>query len=55
VSYIQKEFGKQVEITTTGSKDDNITVVKNADIVIYSVPISLTEKIIKETLSYIKT
>jgi prephenate dehydrogenase len=34
---------------------DNIQAVKNADIVIYSVPISLTEQIISQTLPFIKS
>ncbi|MCH8519104.1 prephenate dehydrogenase/arogenate dehydrogenase family protein [Candidatus Gracilibacteria bacterium] len=34
---------------------DNIEAVQNADIVIYSVPISKTQQVIEETLPYIKT
>ncbi len=52
--YILRNFEKQVNITTTGGCDDNIEAVKSADIVIYSVPISLTEKIISETLPHLK-
>jgi len=53
--YIFENFSDYCEIEVTGSKDDNIEAVKNADIVIYSVPISLTKKIIKETLPHIKS
>lgn len=69
--YIIREFPNQVEITVTGrnkdkwntiSKDlwvyfisDNIEAVKNADIVIYSVPISLTQTVIEATLPHIQS
>jgi len=53
--YIGKEFPSLVDITVTGSKSNNIVAVKDADIVIYSVPISKTEQIIEETLPYIKS
>lgn len=53
--YIQKEFWDLVDITITGSKSNNIAAVKDADIVIYSVPISMTEAVIKETLPHIKS
>ncbi len=67
--YILQEFCDSVSITITGRNkekwntvsqdigvmfsDNNISAVQNADIVIYSVPISLTEKTINETLPYI--
>lgn len=52
--YALKHFSEHICLTTTGSKDDNIEAIKDADIVIYSVPISKTEEIITETLPYIK-
>jgi len=52
--YIFENFWEYCEIRVAGSKDDNIEAVKNVDIVIYSVPISLTQKIIDETLPHIK-
>jgi len=67
--FILKEFSEYVCITITGRNrekwntvskelwvifsDDNISTVQDADVVIYSVPISLTEKTINETLPYI--
>lgn len=53
--YIEKHFWDACEIMVTGSKSDNIAAVKNADIVIYSVPISITQRIIEETLPYVKS
>lgn len=69
--YILREFSSYVSITITGRNiekgtalsrelrvtfmQDNLKAVKEADIVIYSVPISLTEKIIWETLPLIKS
>lgn len=69
--YILREFPDHVSITITGRNkdkwewvaknlgvfftDDNISAVKNADIVIYSVPISKTRQTIEETLEYIKS
>lgn len=69
--FILSEFLEFVEITITGRNiekwkcvaselgvdftDNNIEAVKNADIVIYSTPIALTQEIIEETLPYIRT
>ena len=53
--YIEKHFWERVYVTVTWSKDNNIEAVQDADIVIYSVPISKTEEIIIETLPYIKS
>jgi len=68
--YIISEFQQYVSITITGRdiqkwskvadelwvifSSDTIWAVREADIVIYSVPISYTEKIIEKTLPYIK-
>jgi prephenate dehydrogenase len=68
--YILKNFSHNVVITVTWRNTqkwekvshelwvsfclDNIQAVKNADIIIYSVPISLTEQIILQTLPFIK-
>jgi len=52
--YALKHFSEYICLTTTGSKDNNIEAIKDADIVIYSVPISKTEEIMTETLPYIK-
>lgn len=54
VDYIQKEFWEYVSLDVIGSKGNRIAAVKNADIVIYSVPISVTQKVIEETLSHLK-
>jgi len=67
--FILNDFSEFVEITITGRNKekwqnvsselgvnfmhDNIYAVKNADIIIYSTPISLTQKIIEETLPHI--
>lgn len=53
--YIQEHFNNYITLRVTGSKDDNIEAVKWADIVIYSLPISITEGVIKETLPYIQS
>lgn len=69
--YILRGFSEHVHITITWrNKDkwekisdelrvkfttDNIEAVKTADIVIYSTPIAHTERIISETLEYIKS
>lgn len=68
--FILREFREHVVITITGRNrekwwavsqelwvnftQDNLEAVKQADVVIYSVPISLTHKIIWETLPLIK-
>ncbi len=68
--YINSHFKKNVEITITWLNDeklkeikkennfqvstDNIKAVKEADIVIFSVPICVTEKVIKEVCPFIK-
>ena len=52
--YIKKEFTELVDIKSIGSKDDNTEAVKDADIVIYSTPISKTQQVIEETLPYLK-
>lgn len=67
--YIIQHFGEHCDMCITGRNvelwesiaqdlavrfsDDNITAVSDADIVIYSVPISVTEQIIEQTLPYI--
>ncbi len=69
--YILSEFREHVVVTITGRNrdkwekvawelgasftDDNISAVRNADVIIYSTPISLTQKIIEETLASIKS
>lgn len=68
--YILKEFSEHVDITITGRdtkkwqkcvkelwitfSDNNIESVKWADVVIYSIPISYTRKIIEETIDFVK-
>jgi len=69
--FIIREFSEYVDITITGTNSqkgrdisneiganfvqDNRDAVKDADIVIYSVPIALTEKVIWDTIDVIKT
>lgn len=45
---------KGCEVVLTGSKDNNIEAVKNADIIIVSVPIRETVKVIEEIAPHIK-
>lgn len=71
VEYILRNFSDNVSLTVTGRNiekwetiskklgikfsSDNLWAVKDADIVIYSVPISFTEEIIMQTLPYLKS
>ena len=48
---LNKNWKDSIEISFI---KDNIKAIKDADVIVYSVPISITEKIIKETAEYIK-
>lgn len=70
-SYIWEHFSQECSICITGRdielwntvaqklgvsfSNNNIEAVKKADIVVYSVPIAVTQQVIEETLPYIKS
>lgn len=69
--YALKHFSEYINLTITGRKkerwealaqelwvvftDNNIDAVKNADIVIYSVPIAYTQQVIEDTIDHVKS